>query len=46
MGVLFLGYSFGLPVIDTDVAGLSEEEIVEGRTLDFCAVRVIRLGFG
>ena len=30
-GVLFLGYSFGLPVIATDVGGL-REGIVEGRT--------------
>lgn len=30
-GVLFLGYSFGLPVIATDVASL-REEIIEGET--------------
>jgi len=30
-GVLFLGYSFGLPVLATDVGSL-KEEIVEGRT--------------
>jgi len=30
-GVLFLGYSFGLPVIASDVGSL-KEEIVEGRT--------------
>jgi glycosyltransferase involved in cell wall biosynthesis len=38
-GVLFLGYSFGLPVIATDV-GSFREEIVEGER-GFCAVRVI-----
>jgi D-inositol-3-phosphate glycosyltransferase len=30
-GVLFLGYSFGLPVIAADVGGL-KEEIIEGKT--------------
>jgi len=30
-GVLFLGYSFGLPVIAADVASL-KEEIIEGKT--------------
>src|SRR5208283_3582013 len=30
-GVLFLGYSFGLPVIATDVGSL-KEEIIEGKT--------------
>ncbi|MGA2251801.1 glycosyltransferase family 4 protein [Terracidiphilus sp.] len=30
-GVLFLGYSFGLPVVATDV-GSFKEEVVEGRT--------------
>ena len=30
-GVLFLGYSFGLPVIAADVGSL-KEEIVEGKT--------------
>jgi glycosyltransferase involved in cell wall biosynthesis len=34
-GVLFLGYSFGLPVIATDV-GSFREEIVEGRTGCLC----------
>lgn len=34
-GVLFLGYSFGLPVIATDV-GSFREEIVEGRTGFLC----------
>ena len=34
-GVLFLGYSFGLPVIATDV-GSFKEEIVEGRTGFLC----------
>jgi len=34
-GVLFLGYSFGLPVIATDV-GSFREEIVEGRTGYLC----------
>jgi glycosyltransferase involved in cell wall biosynthesis len=34
-GVLFLGYSFGLPVIATDV-GSFREEIVEGRTGFIC----------
>jgi glycosyltransferase involved in cell wall biosynthesis len=34
-GVLFLGYSFGLPVIATDV-GSFKEEIVEGRTGFIC----------
>ena len=34
-GVLFLGYSFGLPVVATDV-GSFREEIVEGRTGFLC----------
>jgi len=34
-GVLFLGYSFGLPVIATDV-GSFKQEIVEGRTGFLC----------
>jgi D-inositol-3-phosphate glycosyltransferase len=34
-GVLFLGYSFGLPVVATDV-GSFKEEIVEGRTGFVC----------
>ncbi len=34
-GVLFLGYSFGLPVIATDV-GSFREEIVEGKTGFIC----------
>jgi D-inositol-3-phosphate glycosyltransferase len=34
-GVLFLGYTFGLPVIATDV-GSFREEIVEGRTGFLC----------
>jgi glycosyltransferase involved in cell wall biosynthesis len=34
-GVLFLGYSFGLPVIATDV-GSFREEIVDGRTGFLC----------
>jgi glycosyltransferase involved in cell wall biosynthesis len=34
-GVLFLGYSFGLPVIATDVGSL-KEEIVEGKTGFVC----------
>jgi D-inositol-3-phosphate glycosyltransferase len=34
-GVLFLGYSFGLPLIATDV-GSFREEIVEGRTGFLC----------
>lgn len=34
-GVLFLGYSFGLPVIATDV-GSFREEIVEGKTGFLC----------
>jgi D-inositol-3-phosphate glycosyltransferase len=34
-GVLFLGYSFGLPVIATDVGSL-RDEIVEGRTGFLC----------
>ncbi len=34
-GVLFLGYSFGLPVIATDVGSINEE-IVEGRTGFLC----------
>jgi len=35
-GVLFLGYSFGLPVIATDVGSL-REEIIENRTGFVCA---------
>src|SRR5947209_12876027 len=34
-GVLFLGYSFGLPVIATDVGSL-REDIVEGKTGFVC----------
>jgi glycosyltransferase involved in cell wall biosynthesis len=34
-GVLFLGYSFGLPVIATNVGSL-EEDIIEGRTGFLC----------
>ncbi len=34
-GVLFLGYSFGLPVVATDVGSL-REEIIEGRTGFVC----------
>ncbi len=34
-GVLFLGYSFGLPVVATDVGEL-KEDIVEGRTGFLC----------
>jgi glycosyltransferase involved in cell wall biosynthesis len=34
-GVLFLGYSFGLPVIATDVGSLADD-IVEGRTGFLC----------
>lgn len=37
-GVLFLGYSFGLPVIATDVGSL-EEDILEGRTGFLCKPR-------
>lgn len=37
-GVLFLGYSFGLPVIAADVGSL-REEIVEGRTGFLCKPR-------
>jgi glycosyltransferase involved in cell wall biosynthesis len=37
-GVLFLGYSFGLPVIATDV-GSFKEEIVEGSTGFICRPR-------
>jgi glycosyltransferase involved in cell wall biosynthesis len=37
-GVLFLGYSFGLPVIAADVGSL-REEIVEGRTGFVCRPR-------
>lgn len=34
-GVLFLGYSFGLPVIGTDVGSI-KEEIIEGKTGFLC----------
>ncbi len=34
-GVLFLGYSFGLPAVATDV-GSFREEIIEGRTGFLC----------
>ena len=34
-GVLFLGYSFGLPVVATDVGSL-KEEIIEGKTGFVC----------
>jgi len=37
-GVLFLGYSFGLPVVATDVGEL-REDIVEGRTGFLCRPR-------
>ncbi len=37
-GVLFLGYSFGLPVIATDVGSLGED-VVEGRTGFLCRPR-------
>lgn len=37
-GILFLGYSFGLPVIASDVGSL-REEIVEGRTGFVCKPR-------
>ncbi len=37
-GVLFLGYSFGLPVIATDV-GSMKDDIVEGRTGLLCKAR-------
>jgi len=37
-GVLFLGYSFGLPVVAADVGSL-KEEIVEGRTGFLCKPR-------
>jgi glycosyltransferase involved in cell wall biosynthesis len=37
-GVLFLGYSFGLPVVATDVGSLSEE-IEDGRTGFVCQPR-------
>src|SRR5207237_5832130 len=37
-GVLFLGYSFGLPVLAADVGSL-KEEIVEGRTGLVCRPR-------
>ncbi len=37
-GVLFLGYSFGLPVIATNVGSL-EEDIIEGRTGFLCKPR-------
>jgi glycosyltransferase involved in cell wall biosynthesis len=34
-GVLFLGYSFGLPVVGADVGSI-REEIIEGRTGFLC----------
>lgn len=37
-GVLFLAYSFGLPVVATDVGSL-REDVVEGRTGFLCAPR-------
>ncbi len=37
-GVLFLGYSFGLPVVATDVGEL-KKDIVEGRTGFICRPR-------
>ena len=37
-GVLFLGYSFGLPVIASDVGSVSED-IIEGRTGFVCKTR-------
>lgn len=37
-GVLFLGYSFGLPVVATDVGSL-REDIIEGRTGFLCQPR-------
>ena len=37
-GVLFLGYSFGLPVIAADVGSL-KEEIIEGRTGFVCKAK-------
>jgi glycosyltransferase involved in cell wall biosynthesis len=37
-GVIFLGYSFGLPVIATDVGSL-REEIIEGKTGFICQPR-------
>jgi glycosyltransferase involved in cell wall biosynthesis len=37
-GVLFLGYSFGLPVIATDVGSL-REDIIEGKTGYLCRPR-------
>ena len=37
-GVLFLSYSFGLPVVATDV-GSFEEDIIEGRTGFLCQPR-------
>ncbi|HEU6449235.1 MAG TPA: glycosyltransferase family 4 protein [Verrucomicrobiae bacterium] len=41
-GVLFLGYSFGLPVIATDV-GSFREEIIEGKTGMICEVSTAAL---
>ena len=35
-GVLFLGYSFGLPAIAADVGNL-KEEIIEGQTRALCS---------
>lgn len=37
-GVLFLGYSFGLPVIATDVGSI-REDVIEGRTGFICSPR-------
>jgi len=37
-GVLFLGYSFGLPVIATDVGSL-KDDLIEGQTGLLCKAR-------